>query len=139
MDFKAFADLIENGVPFHKMLGIRVAAIAAGRVHLFIPFRGELVGDVRLPALHGGVTSTLADLCAGFAVWSRCRLKDRIATINLQVDYLRPATPHDLHAEATVRLLGNRVGNAQVVLWSGEAREKPVAEGRGIYNIRRSA
>ncbi len=139
MDFAVLADLIENGLPFQKMLGIRVVEIVEGRVRLRIPFRQDLVGDARRPALHGGVISTLADVCAGFAVWTRCSLEDRIATIDLRVDYLRPATAHDLYAEATVRLLGNRVGNAQVVIWSDGGPDEPVAEGRGVYNIRRGA
>jgi len=94
MDFKVLTDLIENGLPFQKMLGIRVASIEEGRVRLFIPFREDLIGDARRPAVHGGVISTLADVCAGFAVWTRCKLDDRIATIDLRVDYLRPATAH---------------------------------------------
>jgi acyl-coenzyme A thioesterase PaaI-like protein len=53
------------------------------------------------------------------------------------VDYLRPAAARDLYAEATVRLLGNRVGNAQVALWSEGSPDEHVAEGRGVYNIRR--
>ena len=69
MDFKVLADLIENGLPFQKMLGIRVGSIEEGRVRLFIPFREDLIGDARQPAIHGGVISTLADVCAGFAVW----------------------------------------------------------------------
>lgn len=137
MDYAALTDLIENGLPFNKLLGIRAAEVAEGRVHLFIPYREDLVGDVRRPALHGGVISTLADVCAGFAVWTRCRLRDRLATIDLRVDYLRPAGPEDLHAEAVVKLLGNRVGNATVTLWSGARKDEPVAEGRGVYNIRR--
>jgi len=139
MDFKALADLIENGIPFNKVLGIRACEVVEGRVKLVIPFRDDLIGDSRRPALHGGVISTLADVCAGFAVWTRCELDDRIATIDLCVDYLRPATAHDLYAEATVRLIGNRVGNAQVVLWSGDNPGEHVAEGRGVYNIRRSS
>jgi uncharacterized protein (TIGR00369 family) len=138
MDFKALTDLIENRIPFNAMLGIRVCDIAEGRIKLLIPFRTELVGDVRRPALHGGVISTLADVCAGFAVWTRCKLDDRIATIDLSVDYLRPATATDLYAEATVRLLGNRIGNAQVILWNDGSPDEHVAEGRGVYNIRRS-
>ena len=138
MDFKPLAELIENGIPFHRMLGIRVCDIAEGRLKLSIPFREELIGDARRPAIHGGVISALADVCAGFAVWTHCTLKDRIATIDLRVDYLRPAAAQDLYAEATVRLLGNRLGNAQVVLWSEGNPEQHVAEGRGVYNIRRS-
>lgn len=139
MDFKALADLIENGIPFQKMLGVRVSLIEEGRVRLFIPYREDLIGDARRPALHGGVISTLADLCGGFAVWTRCRLDDRIATIDLLVDYLRPAAARDLYAEATVRLLGNRVGNAHVVIWSDGSPDQHVAEGRAVYNIRRDS
>ncbi|MHC1713849.1 MAG: PaaI family thioesterase [Solidesulfovibrio sp.] len=138
MDYNIISNLIENGLPFQKMLGIKVSEVTEGRVKLFIPFREDLIGDTRRPALHGGVISTLADVCAGFAVWTRCRLTDRIATIDLLVDYLHPATAHDLYAEATVNLLGNRVGNAQVVLWSDGNPEQYVAKARGVYNIRRS-
>jgi acyl-coenzyme A thioesterase PaaI-like protein len=53
------------------------------------------------------------------------------------VDYLRPATAKDLYAEATVRRLGNRVGNAHVVLWSVGDPDRHVAVGRAVYNIRR--
>jgi len=137
MDFKAFTELIEQGVPFHRLLGLRVKAISAGRITLFIPYREALLGDARGPSLHGGVLSTLADLAAGFAVWTCCRLTDRIATIDLRVDFLRPAPPRGLLAEASVDLLGSRVGNARVALWPEGGPETPVAEGRGVYNIRR--
>jgi uncharacterized protein (TIGR00369 family) len=137
MDFQVLADLVENGLPFQKLLGIRVVSLEDGRAELRIPFREDLIGDARRPALHGGVISTLADVCAGFAVWTRCELHDRIATIDLLVDYLHPATASDLHAAATVQLLGNRVGNAQVVLWSADTPDRQVARARGVYNIRR--
>lgn len=138
MDFEILKDLVENGLPFNRLLGIRVAELREGVARLYIPFRAELIGDSRRQALHGGVLSTLADVCAGFAVWTRCRLEDRLATIDLSVDYLRPATASDLYAEASVRLLGNRVGNAHVVMWSADNPGVHVAEGRGVYNIRRS-
>jgi uncharacterized protein (TIGR00369 family) len=138
MDYRVLSDLIENGLPFQKLLGIQVAEVHEGRVKIFVPFREDLIGDTRRPALHGGVISTLADVCAGFAVWTCCRLDDRIATIDLLVDYLHPATASALYAEATVNLLGNRVGNATVVLWSEDNPDQSVAKGRGVYNIRRS-
>ena len=137
MDFTALTELIEDGIPFNAVLGIQVAELREGYVKLLVPYRPELVGDTRRSALHGGVISSLVDVCGGFAVWSCCRLEDRIATIDLSVDYLRPALAKDLYAEATVRLLGNRVGNAHVALWSEGCPEVHVAEGRGVYNIRR--
>ena len=137
MDYAALAQLAENGLPFHAILGIKAVEFGEGTATLMIPFKPELVGDARRPALHGGVISTLIDVCGGFAVWTSCRLEDRIATIDLGVDYLRPAPACALYAQATVRLLGNRVGNAHVVVWSEGAPDKHVAVGRAVYNIRR--
>ncbi|MBI5520422.1 MAG: PaaI family thioesterase [Desulfovibrio sp.] len=137
MDFDRLREIIEEGLPFNKWLGIKVAELAEGRVRLRIPFKPELIGDPRRPALHGGVLSTLVDVTGGFAVWTSCHLEDRIATIDLSVDYLRPAGAQDLYAEAEVRLLGNRVGNAHVMLWSADAPDRHVAVGRAVYNIRR--
>lgn len=137
MDFTALTELIERGIPFNEVLGIKVDELREGFVRLRVPYRPELLGDTRRPALHGGVISSLVDVCGGFAVWTCCRLEDRIATIDLGVDYLRPALDKDLFAEATVRLLGNRVGNAHVLLWSAGEPDKHVAVGRCVYNIRR--
>jgi len=137
MDLIVLKDLIENGLPFHQYLGIKVVDLTEGSVTLRVPFRPELIGDTRRPALHGGVISTLVDVCGGFAVWTSCRLEDRIATIDLGVDYLRPAAAKDLYARSSVRLLGNRVGNAHVVVWSEGDPDRHVAVGRAVYNIRR--
>jgi len=137
MDFLKLKDIIEQGLPFNKLLDIRVVELREGYVKLCVPFRPELVGDPRRPALHGGVLSSLVDVTGGFAVWTSCHLEDRIATITLSIDYLRPASAKDLYAEATVLLLGNRVGNAQVVLWNDGDPDRHVAVGRAVYNVRR--
>lgn len=128
---------IETGFPFHKLLGVKVDKIDEDSVRLFIPFKEDLIGHAESNMIHGGVISTLADICGGFAVWTRCERKDFIATITLSVDYLRPAAARDLYAEAKVRLLGNKVGNAHVVMWSKGSPGVHVAEGRGVYNIKR--
>ncbi|MGE4423063.1 MAG: PaaI family thioesterase [Pseudodesulfovibrio sp.] len=128
---------IERGFPFHQLLGVKVDKIDEESVRLHIPFKDDLIGHAESAMIHGGVISTLADICGGFAVWTRCERDDFVATITLSVDYLRPAAARDLYAEATVRLLGNKVGNAHVVIWSEGDPDKHVAEGRGVYNIRR--
>lgn len=138
MDFTPMIEHIERGFPFHEMLGIKVVHIEEGRVRLCIPFRPALVGHSHRQIIHGGVISTLVDVCGGFAVWTRCGLQAQLATITLSVDYLRPAPARDLYAEATVRLQGNRVGNAHVAVWAEGKPEEHVAEGRGVYTIMRT-
>ncbi|WP_027184429.1 PaaI family thioesterase [Desulfovibrio inopinatus] len=139
MPFSQLQQFIENGFPFHEFLGIKVDFIEEGRVRLHVPFRPELVGHTTPPMMHGGVMSTIVDICGGFAVWTRCNPKDNLVTITLSIDYLRPAPAADLYAEATIRLLGNRVGNSHVVVWSANAPDLHVAEGRGVYNIKRNS
>ncbi|WP_034603166.1 hotdog fold thioesterase [Desulfovibrio frigidus] len=131
-------EAIEEGIPFDKFLGLKVEQIEHGFAKLRLPFREEFIGDPRRPALHGGVISMLIDTCGGSAVWASGNVEDRVATIDMRVDYLRPAGPEDLLAEARVKLLGNRVGNASIIVYSASDPELIVAEGRAVYNIRKA-
>ncbi len=134
---KGLIYFLEEEIPFNKFIGLRVELAENGFARLFLPYRPEFTGDARRPALHGGILSTLIDTCGGVAVWTRCQLDDRIATIDMRVDYLRPAPQADLVAEARVRLMGNRVGNVQTKIFTREEPEKIIAEGSAVYNIRR--
>lgn len=123
-------------IPFNRYLGVRVGAVENGRARLEVPFRPELVGDPLRPALHGGVLSALADAAGGAAVWTG--LEDdraRVSTIDLRIDYLRPARLETIVAEAHVVRLGNRVGVADVRLFHPSSEGETIATGKGVYNI----
>lgn len=130
--------VIEQEIPFDRFLGLLVEEVRPGHARLRLPYRPEFIGDPRRPALHGGVISMLVDTCGGTAVWASCAVKDRVATIDMRVDYLRPADPADLIAVGEVKLLGNRVANAIVQVFSATNPELVIAEGRGVYNIRKA-
>lgn len=136
-ELRAFRELIENGIPFNAYLGIRLLDLGDRQCRLLLPYRPELVGDARRQALHGGVISALIDACGGFAVWSTGSIKDRVATIDLRVDYLKPAAACDIIAHSRIRMLGNRVGNVSTVVHAATAPDVIIAEGRSVYNIRR--
>lgn len=135
--YAAFKELIEVSIPFNAFVGIKVVSLEKGVCKLTIPYRPELLGDFRRGAVHGGVISTLIDTCGGFAVWTMCKITDKIATIDMRVDYLKPALNADLVAEAHVKLLGNRVGNVSTFVYTSGDPSQIVAEGRSVYNIRR--
>ncbi len=137
-EFSALQNFIENEIPFNHFVGVKVRSIEQGKCKFYLPYRRELIGDSRRMAVHGGVLSMLIDTCGGCAVWSMGDCGDRIATIDLRVDYLKPALETDLVAEAVVKLHGNRVGNAHVIVYPEGDPETVVAEGRGVYNIRRN-
>jgi uncharacterized protein (TIGR00369 family) len=128
--------VMEEFIPFNRYLGVKLAEARKGWARLEVPFRPELIGDPMRPALHGGVLSALADAAGGAAVWTD--LEDeraRVSTIDLRIDYLRPARLVTIVAEATVVRLGNRVGVADVKLFNSDEPDKIVATGKGVYNI----
>ena len=135
--FEAIIRFIEEEVPFDKYLGIKVDELRKGFARLSMPFRKEFVGDKRRPALHGGIISTLIDTCGGTAAWTHCTKEDRISTVDIRVDYLRPGPDDDIMAEATVQRIGNRVSVVHTRVYAASDKETVIAEGRSVYNIRR--
>ena len=83
--------LFDSIIPFNRFLGIRSVEIGDGVVVLELPFRPEFIGNPVTRALHGGAISSLLDPCGGLAVWSQIGLEDLVSTVDLRIDYLRPA------------------------------------------------
>jgi len=137
MQLSVLKQVAEEFIPFNKMLGVEATRIEKGKVRLEIPFRSELVGDPMKPALHGGVISALADTAGGMAVWSAIENEvARVSTIDLRVDYLRPARLEQLAAEGVVLRLGGRVGVADVRLFHPSREEETVATAKAVYAIK---
>jgi uncharacterized protein (TIGR00369 family) len=128
--------VMEELIPFNRFLGVKLTAMRKGFARLEIPFRDELVGDPMRPALHGGVLSALGDAAGGAAVWASMDDDNaRISTIDLRIDYLRPARLTTLVAEAVVVRVGNRVGVADVRLFNEDTEADTVATVKAVYNI----
>jgi len=137
-DFSTHIRLMEQEVPFNRHLGIKVLEMCEGFVKALVPFRTEFIGDPRRPALHGGVLSAVMDACGGFAVWTYFDIADLISTVDMRVDYLRPGPDEDFLAESKVVRTGNRVSVVHTIVYSAGNPDQPIAEGRAVYNTRRS-
>lgn len=134
-DHETLIGFFQEGIPFNRLLGMRVASLETGRCAIELPIRDELVGDPTRPALHGGVLSALADAAGGLAVFSALPRGDTTSTVDLRIDYLRPAKVEGaLVAEAALMRLGNRVAAADCIVHQGD-REHPVAVCRAVYNV----
>jgi uncharacterized protein (TIGR00369 family) len=127
--------MMQDVVPFNRYLGMRGESASEGRCVLVLPVRGELVGDPRRPAIHGGVLSSLIDTAGGVAAWSALGDDETVSTVDLRIDYLEPAgLSGDLRAEAELVRKGGRVCHVRMSVTQGEVL---VAEGRGVYSIHR--
>jgi len=60
-------------------------------VELELPWREDLIGDAERPILASGPIISMMDMAAGMAIWTRNGGFSSIATLDLRVDYQRPA------------------------------------------------
>ena len=130
-------EFMANQIPFNRFLGIITEELREGFCRLKIPYREELIGDPFRPALHGGVLSALADTCGGAAVFTVISLGDRVSTIDMLIDYLRPGELKDIACEATVTRIGNRVASTDMKIFHPDAPDQLIASGRAVYNVKR--
>ncbi len=82
---------IVTDLPHCRALGLEVVDYAPGRAALRCAYRPELVGDPLTGVVHGGVVTTLLDTVSGLACFLGLEEPQAIATLDLRIDYLRPA------------------------------------------------
>ena len=85
---------------FFAHLKGEVVGIDAKGAKMRVPYGPHLVGDPDTGVVHGGVITALLDHTAGAAVMVALRAPMPIATLDLRIDYMKPATPgEDIIAE----------------------------------------
>jgi uncharacterized protein (TIGR00369 family) len=85
------------GIPHNDALGITFSSFGEGRAEATLPYDERFVGNPETGVLHGGVITALLDATCGGAVFAKIMgaRQARIATLDLRIDYLRPATPRE--------------------------------------------
>jgi uncharacterized protein (TIGR00369 family) len=121
--------------PFMRFLGLEVVRAEAGSIEVRLPFREEFLRGDGSDWLHGGVVSALADIVGDYAVVTETGVG--VPTIDLRVDYLRPARRGDLTAVGRTLRVGRTVSVADVEI--RDASGAIVAVGRGVYASPRPA
>jgi uncharacterized protein (TIGR00369 family) len=121
--------------PYQRFLGLTLESAADGIVEIRLPFREEFLRQDGSDWLHGGIVSALVDIAGDYAIASR--LGSGLPTIDLRIDYLRPARRGDLIATGRAVKLGRRIGVADVEI--RDAQGELVAIGRGAYAVPGSA
>ncbi len=122
-----------DGSPFIHLLKMRAAALDAERQQVVIemPLAPELERHPGTGQFHGGVIASLIDVAGDFALV--LLLGGGVPTINLRVDYLRPAGGGRLRATASVRRAGRTIGVVDVDVTDGS--DRLVAVVRGCYSM----
>lgn len=146
-EFLAFlSQIVEEKIPFCKLLGIQVEALDADRPRLRLCMREDLLGNFSQGMLHGGVIASVLDSIAGVAillqmakqqpradVMSQLAEFAQMSTIDLRIDYLKPGKGKYFIASAEVTRLGKRVAN--VLMDMRNDRDERIATGAAAFML----
>jgi uncharacterized protein (TIGR00369 family) len=122
--------------PHMRRLGYEVVSIDAGVCLARMPYNPELVGDPTTGVLHGGVVTSLLDSTGGAAVLSKLGKPIALATLDLRIDYLRPATPGEsVSARVECYKHTHNIAFARGVAFNGDESD-PVASMAATYMLR---
>ena len=143
---QAMRDIFEEKVVFNKVMGLTFPSIRPDGVTGHLPMKPELVGHFASHQVHGGVISACLDAMGGLAVLAaigarhmdeppRQRLARflKLGTIDLRVDYLRPAISEHFTLRAEVMRLGSRVASTRMEFL--DAGGKLLSTGAGAYIV----
>jgi len=143
---KRVSHLFEERIPFNRVLGLQIASVTAEGVTANIAMRPELIGHFTHQRLHGGVISATLDAVAGLAVMAaigarhmdesidtRLARFGKLGTIDLRVDYLRPAIGPTFIARANVLRLGSRMASTRMEFL--DAKGVLVSTGAAAYIV----
>ncbi|HET6789239.1 MAG TPA: hotdog domain-containing protein [Aquabacterium sp.] len=108
--YTAWGNAFLQGIPYARDAGMRVVSIGEGRARVSMDARAEWVGDAARGQLHPGCATVLADTACGVAVGTALNPIVPFATLDLRMDYLRPAqTGAVLECEAHCHRLSRSV------------------------------
>ena len=112
----------------HQALGLSVVDADIGKLSLLLPYSETIVGNPSTKVISGGALTALMDTACGFAAISALPTPGICPTLDLRIDYMRPAEPGlDVIGEAEAYRVTTNVVFARGVAYHEGRKDKPIA------------
>ncbi len=142
----AATEIFEQRIAFNRLLGLQLTELTPEHVAATIEMRPELIGNFKRDMLHGGVISAGLDTMGGLAVLGALAARhaeasaqtqleqfERIGTVDLRIDYLRPSIGTRFELRGNVLRLGRRLANTRMEFL--DANGRLLAVGAGVFTV----
>lgn len=130
-----FQQLFSDSIPHNKALGLKVVAVAKGLASMRLEWREDLVGNPETGVLAGGPLTAMLDGCCGMAVATMLKNPMPFATLDLRIDYAKPAVPgQPVFAEAECYRITRSVAFTRAFAHQGDPKD-PVAAAAGTFML----
>ncbi len=124
-----------EALPHSRALAMSLDELSDGEAVMSMPYDEKLVGDPATGVIHGGAVSSLMDTCGGTAVMAHRSGPMTTATLDLRIDYMRPATPgQSIVARATCYHMTRSVAFVRAVAVDDDI-DNPVATATGAFTV----
>ncbi|WP_457649931.1 PaaI family thioesterase [Profundibacter sp.] len=124
-------------MPHFQALGMELGKIAGGKAEISMGYDERFIGDPETGVISGGAVSALMDTTCGAAVMCHPTGTMGTATLDLRIDYMRPATPGQrITAHAECYHVTRTVAFVRATA-TDEDTSRPVATATGTFTIQR--
>jgi uncharacterized protein (TIGR00369 family) len=132
---RTIAKAMMQGTPHARALGLEVTAIDRARASGKVAYRPDLIGDPDTGVIAGGVVTAFLDNLCGVAVMAALDQPTSIATLDLRIDYMRPATPgQDLLAAAHCYKVTRTIAFVRATAYEASV-EDPIATATAAFAL----
>src|SRR5436190_12224801 len=115
--------------------GLQLDRFAPGEAWSSLPYRPVFVGDTETGVIHGGVVTAMLDETCGMAVQLALDGTRAIATLDLRIDYQKPATPGlDIRAHSVCYRVTRRIAFVRATAYQ-ETEDEPVATATACFMV----
>jgi uncharacterized protein (TIGR00369 family) len=122
-------------VPHNHALGLEPLEIGGGIARFKLPWAEHLIGNPDTGVLHGGAITAMLDACCGAAVFAALGELKPIATLDLRIDYLKPAEARrDVASRAHCYKVTRNVAFVRAVAFH-DTEDDPIASAAGTFML----
>jgi uncharacterized protein (TIGR00369 family) len=120
---------------FLVALGGELVEFKKGIGRLRLPWSEKLVGNPETGVVHGGVITAMLDQACGMAIGSALDTPMGMATLDLRIDYMKPATPReDILIESECLKITHEIAFARARAFH-TSLEDPIAIATGTFML----